>query len=383
MDFDFTEEQRQIAQALRRWMEKDYSFERRRKIMRSGSGMSEQAWSMLAELGLTALPVPAEQGGFDGTAVDMMPVMQEMGRGLLAEPYWASVLGAQFLKHNADKHAGKLALLEKFAQGKVKLACALAEKQARHDLFDIAVTAVAVADGYEINGIKNVVIHGAQADWLIVSARTSGDRRDLAGISLFLVAADAAGMHRTDYRTIDGARAAAICFDHVRISASALLGTEGQGWETLETVADHGVALLCAEAIGIMEALNDATLEYLKTRQQFGAPLGKLQVLQHRMVDMAIHLEQARALATLAAVKAQSADAQERRRAVSAAKVRIGLAAKFIGQQAIQLHGGMGVTDELPVSHYFKRLTMIELMLGDADHHLARFIAQPGFGKSA
>jgi len=378
MEFNFTQEQRQFAQSVRRWIEKDYSFERRREIVRSGSGISAQAWSMLAELGMTALPVPEEQGGFNGSAVDMLLVMQELGRGLLVEPYWATMLGAQFLKYDA----GKQDLLEKLAGGKLKLACALGERQSRHDLFDIAVTAAAAPDGYVINGMKTVVIHGAQADQLIVSARTGGDRRDTAGISLFLVPADTDGVHKTDYRTIDGMRAADIRFDNAHVPDSALLGSADTGWEMLDAAVDYGVSLLCAEAVGIMEAVNEATLEYLKTRQQFGAPIGKFQVLQHRMVDMFIHLEQARSLSMLAAVKLQSADAQERRRSVSAAKARIGQASKFIGQQAIQLHGGMGVTDELPVSHYFKRLTMIESTLGDTDHHLARFIAQPGFAKT-
>jgi alkylation response protein AidB-like acyl-CoA dehydrogenase len=227
------------------------------------------------------------------------------------------------------------------------------------------------------------VIHGAQADALVVSARSSGGRRDTAGISLFVVPADTAGVTRRDYRTSDGQRAADITLANVQLPPSALLGQEGAGWELLDAVTDYGVTLLCAEAIGLMEALNAATLEYLKTRQQFGVPIGKFQSLQHRMAEMFMQLEQARSMATLAAVKVASSDAQERRRTVSAAKAKIGQAAKFIGQQAVQLHGGMGVTNELPAAHYFKRLTMIELTLGDTDHHLARFAAQPGFKDAA
>ncbi|HTN64729.1 MAG TPA: acyl-CoA dehydrogenase family protein [Burkholderiaceae bacterium] len=379
MDFNFTQEQQQFADALQRWAAKDYGFEQRKQIIHSASGVSDQAWNALSELGMTALPVPEAQGGFNGSAIDVLVVMQELGRGLVVEPYWATVLGAEFLK----RAGGQEALLEKVARGEAKLASALGEKQARHDLFDIATTAQANADGYLLNGTKTVVIHGGQANALIVSARSGGAQRDTDGISLFVVAADAAGITRRDYRTIDGQRAADIVLENVQVPASALLGQAGAGWELLDAAADYGVTLLCAEAIGLMEALNAATLDYLKTRQQFGVPIGKFQALQHRMAEMFMQLEQARSMATLAAVKVGSGDVQERRRTVSAAKAKIGQAAKFIGQQAVQLHGGMGVTDELPAAHYFKRLTMIELTLGDTDHHLARFAAQPGFKNAA
>ncbi|MGB7480960.1 MAG: acyl-CoA dehydrogenase family protein [Burkholderiaceae bacterium] len=379
MDFNFTQEQQQFADALRRWAAKDYGFEQRSKIVYSEAGVSDAAWAALTELGLTALPVPEAQGGFDGSAVDMLVVMQELGRGLVVEPYWATAFGAEFLKR-AGNHDD---LLEQVAAGQLKLACALGEKQSRHDLSDIVTKAEARNGGYVLNGTKTVVIHGAQAGALIVSARSSGGQRDRAGISLFVVPADAAGLMRRDYRTLDGQRAADITLDNVQLPASALLGEAGAGWELLDACADYGATLLCAEAIGLMEALNAATLEYLKTRQQFGVPIGKFQALQHRMADMFMQMEQARSLATLAAVKVASADAEERRRTVSAAKAKIGQAGKFVGQQAVQLHGGMGVTNELPAAHYFKRLTMIELTLGDTDHHLARFAAQPGFRDAA
>jgi alkylation response protein AidB-like acyl-CoA dehydrogenase len=375
MDFNFKEEQQQFADALKRWVSKDYSFEERRKIIASSEGVSSQAWATLAELGMTALPVPEEQGGFSGSAVDMFVVMQELGRGLVVEPYLATVIGAQFLKLGG----GHEALLEQVASGELKLACALGEKQSRHDLRDIATTAVASGGGYVISGAKSVVLHGAQAGSLLVSARSGGSQRDEAGISLFVVPADAPGLTITDYRTLDGMRAADVVFDQVQVDAAALVAAAGQGWPILEAAADYGAGLLCAEALGAMEAIFAATLEYLKTRTQFGAPIGKFQALQHRMADMYIHLEQARSMALLAAVKLGSSDADERRRAVSAAKYRVGQAARFVGQQAVQLHGGMGVTDELPAAHHFKRLTMIELSFGDSDHHLGRFMAQPGF----
>jgi alkylation response protein AidB-like acyl-CoA dehydrogenase len=376
MDFHFTQEQQQFSDALRRWIEKDYSFEQRNRIIHSDEGVSDKAWTMLAQLGMTALPVPEAQGGFNGSAVDMMVVMQELGRGIVVEPYFATVLGAEFLKRDGRQGA----LLERLAAGELKLACALGERQSRHELFDIATTARAADDDeYVINGGKTVVVHGAQAGMIIVSARTAGAQRDTDGISLFVVPANAVSVTRCDYRTIDGQRAADISFADVRVPASALLGMVNAGWNMLDAVADYGAALLCAEAVGAMEALTGATLEYLKTRQQFGVPIGKFQALQHRMADMYIQLEQARSMAILAAVRIAAADADERRSAVSAAKARVGQASKFIGQQAIQLHGGMGVTNELPAAHHFKRLTMIEMTLGDTDHHLARFAGQPGF----
>ncbi|MFZ6720960.1 acyl-CoA dehydrogenase family protein [Undibacterium sp. Ji49W] len=379
MDFNLTQEQKQFADALRRWVEKDYGFEQRKHVIESAEGVSAKAWADLTELGALALPVPEEQGGFDGSAIDMLVIMQELGRGIVIEPYFATVMGAEFLK-KSGKHAH---VLEQVATGEIKLANALSERQSRHDLFDIATTAVKTADGYVLNGSKTVVLHGAQADKLIVSARSSGAQRDTNGISLFIVDANAAGVSRRDYRTIDGYRAADIALNNVQVGQDALLSAVDAGWELLDAVADYGVTLLCAESIGIMEAITAATLEYLKTRQQFGVPIGKFQVLQHRMAEMFMEMEQARSMATLAAVKIASDNVEERRRTVSAAKARIGQAAKYIGQQAVQLHGGMGVTNELPVAHMFKRLTTIELSLGDTDHHLARFVAQPGFKNAA
>lgn len=374
MDFTFKEEQQQFADALRRWVDKDYSFEARRKIIHSESGVSDQAWATLVELGMLALPVPEEQGGFNGSAVDMMVVMQELGRGLVVEPYFATVLGAQFLK----LAGGQEGLLERVAAGELKLACALGEQQSRHALNDVLATDGA-GDG-RITGRKTVVLHGGQADAFVVSARSAGAQRDTDGISLYVVPRDAAGVQVSDYRTIDGQRAATVEF---KDAPGTLLGGQGKGWPLIEAATDYGAALLCAEAIGAMDAIFAATLEYLKTRQQFGAPIGKFQALQHRMADMFIHLEQARSMAMLAAVKVGSNDDEERRRVVSAAKARVGQAARFVGQQAVQLHGGMGVTDELPAAHHFKRLAMIEVTLGDADHHLERFIAQPGFKEAA
>lgn len=375
MDFAFKEEQLQLADALKRWIARDYGVEARREIVRSPAGTSEQAWATMAELGLTALPVPEEQGGFSGDAVDMFVVMQELGRGLVVEPYFATVLGAEFLRLGG----GHGALLERIAAGELKLACALGERQSRHDMRDIATRAERDGGGWRLSGEKKVVLHGAQAGMLVVSARSGGGQRGEDGIALFAVPADAEGVHVTEYRMLDGQRAADVRLDGVRVDAAAAIGQPGAGWPLLEAALDYGAGLLCAEAVGAMDALFAATLEYLKTRQQFGVPIGKFQALQHRMADMYIHLEQARSMALLAAVRLRGGEAAARRQAVSAAKYRVGQAARFVGQQAVQLHGGMGVTDELPAAHYFKRLSTIELTLGDSDHHLARFMAQPDF----
>jgi alkylation response protein AidB-like acyl-CoA dehydrogenase len=374
MDFNFNEEQQQFADALRRWVDKDYGFDVRQRSVHSASGVSDAAWNTLVELGMTALPVPEAQGGFSGTAVDMLVVMQELGRGLVVEPYFATVWGAKFLQLAGNQHH----LLEDVAKGELKLACALGEKHARHDLADIKTIASINGEGYRIDGTKTVVIHGGQAGALIVSARSAGTQRDTNGISLFVVPTHTQGVVIKDYRTIDGQRAATVQFNHVAVPASALLCKLGGGCEMLDEAADYGVSLLCAEALGAMDAIFNATLEYVKTRKQFGIAIGSFQALQHRMADMYIHLEQARSMAMLVAAR-MVCDPEERRKVASAAKVRIGLAAKFIGQQAVQLHGGMGVTDELPSAHHFKRLTMIELTLGDVDHHLERFTAQRGF----
>lgn len=375
MDFTLNQDQQQLADALRRWLDKEYGFERRRAIVHSDRGVSQEAWNGLVELGLTALPLPGEAGGFDGTAADLLPVMQALGRALLVEPYFATIWGARFLALGGQHRQQ----LEQVAQGSLRLACALGERQARHDLHDIVTTVLAHGEGFVLDGEKTVVLHGAQAGALIVSARSSGGQYDQDGISLFLVPADAPGVTLRDCRTIDGQRAATVTLVQVVLGGEALIGQVGQGWPLLDAAADYATALLCAEAVGAMEALLEATLDYLKTRQQFGAPIGQFQALQHRMADMFIHLEQARSMVMLAAAQADSTEAPERRRAVSAAKVRVSQAATFVGQQAVQLHGGMGVTDELPAAHHFKRLSMIALSLGDAQHHLERFVAQPGF----
>ncbi|AXE98971.1 acyl-CoA dehydrogenase family protein [Paraburkholderia hospita] len=370
MNFNFTDEQQQFADALRRYLDKQYGFEARQAIVRTEAGVSDTHWSAFAELGLTALPVPEAQGGFDGGTVDMLVVMQELGRAIVVEPYWSTTVGIEALKLSGTGDGDDAALLERAAQGESKLAVAFHEPDARYDLFSIETTATRQGDGYALSGTKSVVQHGAQADYWIVPARLDGE------IALFVVARHAANTQITDYRTIDGQRAATLAFD---ATPARKLNGRHAGAAALEHIADYGVVLLCAEAIGALDALNHATVEYTKTRQQFGVPIARFQALQHRMVEMLIHTEQARSATYLAAVRYGSDDVDERRRAVSAAKVRVGQAARFVGQQAVQLHGGMGVTNEVAAAHLFKRLAIIETTLGDVDHHLARFAALPGF----
>ncbi|MFM0312725.1 acyl-CoA dehydrogenase [Paraburkholderia sp. RL17-383-BIF-A] len=370
MDFTFNDEQQQFADALRRYLDKSYGFEARQAIVRSETGVSDAHWAAFAELGLTALPVPEAHGGFNGGPIDMLVVMQELGRALVVEPYWATAVGVEALRLAGSEEGEDASLLERAAQGEIKLAVAFHEPHARYDLFSIETTASGQGGQQTLTGTKSVVLHGAQADHWIVPARLNGE------IALFVVARNAGGVKVTDYRTIDGQRAATLEFNST--PARQLAGNHA-GAAALEHIADYGTVLLCAEAIGALDALNLATVDYTKTRQQFGQPIARFQALQHRMVEMLIHAEQARSVTYLAAMRYTSTDADERRRAVSAAKARVGQAARFVGQQAVQLHGGMGVTNEVAAAHLFKRLAIIETTLGDVDHHLARFAALPGF----
>ncbi|WP_395068432.1 acyl-CoA dehydrogenase family protein [Paraburkholderia silvatlantica] len=375
MNFNFTAEQQQLADALRRYLDKNYGFEARQAIVKTPAGVSDQHWNAFVELGLTALPVPAEQGGFDGAPFDMLVVMQELGRALVVEPYWSTAVGVEALKlAGGAAEPENAALLERVASGEIKLAAAFHEPQSRYDLFSLETQAKETGDGFALTGTKSVVQHGAQAGYWVVPARFAGE------VALFVVARDAQGVEVSDYRTIDGQRAATLTFKEAH---ARRLGDAHAGAATWEKIADYATFLLCAEAVGAMDALNHATVEYTKTRQQFGVPIARFQALQHRMAEMLIHAEQARSLTYLAAARYSSESADERRRAISAAKVRVGQAARFIGQQAVQLHGGMGVTNEVAAAHLFKRLAIIETTLGDVDHHLERFASLPGFVQAA
>ncbi|HUS25584.1 MAG TPA: acyl-CoA dehydrogenase family protein [Candidatus Binatia bacterium] len=370
MDFTLTGEQQQLRDTLLRYVQKDYNFDHRRAILKSAEGISRDAWKQLAEMGITALGLPEEHGGIAGNALDTALVMEVLGRGLVVEPYFATVvLGARLIAL-AGSAAQQAALLPQVAAGERLLALAHLEAASRYETTPVAATAKKQGTGYVLNGTKTVVLHGAQADTLIVSARTAGQPRDTAGLSLFLVDRKAAGVAVQDHRTHDGQRAAEITLKN---APGELLGAEGAGHGPLEHALDHGIAALCAEAVGAMGAAIEITLAYVKQRKQFGVAIGSFQALQHRMADMFMAAETARSMMYLAASKADVTDAAARRRALSAAKAHVGQAARYVGQQAVQLHGGIGVTDEAAISHYFKRLTLIDLTLGDADHHLGRF----------
>ena len=367
MDFNYTDEQNALRDTLSRFIAKDYPFEARRALAKSADGFSRDHWKQFAELGLLALPFPEDFGGMNGNAVDTMLVMEAFGRGLVLEPYLATVVVAGHLIRDAGSAAQKEALLPSIASGELMLALAHYERGARYEVSRVDTAAKADGSGWKLSGAKGVVLGGGAADKLLVSAGTG------KGISLFLVDAKAAGVSVRSYMTQDGARAAEVRLDNVSVGADAIVGAQDGALPAIERALDYGIAAMCAESVGIMAALDEATLEYLKTRKQFGQPIGRFQALQHRMVDMVIATEQARSMAMMAAVKADSTDAAERRRALSAARAYIGQQARFVGQQAVQLHGGMGVVDELNVSHWFKRLTMINATFGDVDHHLGLF----------
>jgi pimeloyl-CoA dehydrogenase small subunit len=373
MDFDFSDEQRLLDETVRRLVKDEYDIPKRKRYIAMPEGFSRALWARFAELGLLGLPVAEAEGGFGGTAVETMIVMESFGRGLVVEPFLASIVLGGGLVALAGSAAQKKAVLPQVSAGKLLLAFAHGERQSRYTLSDVETTATKDGSGYVLRGQKGVVLHGDSAGTLIVSARTAGSSRDRNGITLFLVGAKAKGVGVRGYPTVDGLRAAEITLDAVRVDGDAMLGAPGGAYPVIEHAVDRAIAALCAEAVGIMETLNAATLDYLKTRKQFGVPIGSFQALQHRMADMVLEHEQSKSMAVLAALCADLTDARERRRVISAAKVQIGKSGRFVGQQAIQLHGGIGMTDEYVAGHYFKRLTMIDQCFGDVDHHLDRF----------
>jgi len=376
MNFDLSEEQQLLADSLKRYLANEYSIDARTKIVASATGWSETVWAAFAEMGLLGVPFPEEHGGFGGTAVDVMLVMEALGEGLVVEPYWVNVgLAGRLVARGASAEQQK-AILPSLIQGKRKLAFAHTERAARYDLQHVGARAKRSGSGFTLEGEKRAVLHGASADTLIVSARTAGSDTDAAGISLFLVDRGTPGLTVKDYRTIDELRAADVWLSGVTVPAEALLGAEGRALPLIEDAADYATALLCAEAVGAIRFANETTLEYIKNRRQFGVPIGSFQALQHRMVDMVISYEQARSMCYLACVKVDTAGPAERRHAISAAKIKVSDACRHVSQEAVQLHGGMGMTEELKVSHTFRRLTMIAQTFGDAEHHLERFAAE-------
>ena len=374
MDFSFTEEQSMLRDTVASYLADNYGFDQRRAALGREPFWRPDVWSAFAdELGLLGAAFPEALGGLGGGYTENMVVMEELGKALVVEPYLGTVvIGGGFLKHGAP--AGAEELIGQIIAGKAIFAFAYAEPQGRYNIRDLKTTARKDGAGYVLNGHKAVVVGAPYATHLVVTARTGGGQRDAGGISVFIVPKSAKGVSTRDYPTVDGFRASEVYFENVALGAEARIGGEGEALPLVEKVMDEAIAATCAEACGVLRRLQEGTVEYTKQRKQFGVPISSFQVLQHRMVDMFIQLEQSISMTYMATIRLSDSDA-ERAKAASAAKVQIGKACKFVGQNAIQLHGGMGMTDEMAIGHYFKRATMIEGLFGSTDHHLARYEA--------
>ena len=378
MDFQFSEEQQLLADSVKRLIERDYDFETRKKVLRSPAGYSETAWSALGEMGIFGMALAEESGGFGMGVLGMVPVMEQVGHGLLLEPVAATLICAHLLERLDAPGEGQR--LGEVAQGQCRMALAWQEDGSGEDPAAIAMAAHAQGDGWRLKGEKIMVMHAPMAERLLVVARVSGAPGEADGLGVFEVESGAAGLGQATMRTVDGYRAADLRFDDVPARG---VGRVGHAFDALASALDFGTLLGCAEAVGLMDDANRSTLEYLKTRKQFGVPIGAFQSLQHRMVDMTVTAQQARSILYMACdafdrAGTGAADVRRRQHLVSAAKIKVADGARQVGQEAIQLHGGMGMTDEMKISHTFKRLTMITRQFGDADHHLARFAATEG-----
>jgi len=373
MDFEFSDEQRQLHETVDRFLNEQYPFEKYRAVKASAEGWDRTTWKGLAELGVLAINVPTEQGGLGFGPLENLALMGACGRNLLLEPFLSSAIIATAVLRSNVSNAAAAELLRQMASGDAIAVLAHYESDSRFEAEWVTTRAQKSASGYRLDGHKAVVMHASAADTLLVSARTSGNAGDLEGVSLFRVPRDAKGLTLASYPTIDGQRAADVYLKGVEVPVDARLGDEGSALPGIDAAIDIGIAALCAEAVGVMQALVDATVTYVQNRQQFGVAIGHFQALQHRIADMLIHLEQARSMSYLAAMRCTDENVMERRRALSASKAVVGQSCRYVGQQAVQLHGGMGMTDELVVSHWFKRLTAAELMFGDSDTHLQRF----------
>jgi alkylation response protein AidB-like acyl-CoA dehydrogenase len=375
MDIQFTEEQELLRSSIQRFLNDQYDFDARRKIVASDDGWSREHWHALAELGLHAAPFREESGGLGGGTLATMIIMQEFGRKLVVEPFFETVVLAGGLIEAAGTPAQHEKFLSPIMTGQSVWALAWTEEKSRYDVASVATTAKRQGDHYILTGAKTAVIAAPWADHLIVSARTSGDKRARDGVSLFVVDRHSPNLELRSFKTIDGRRAAEIALNGVKVPADHMLGEDGEGAALLEACRDRAIAALCAEALGAMGELNSATLDYAKTRKQFGVALGAFQVLQHRMVDMFIALEEATSLTQYLNLSVANGEPQLSKIA-SGAKTKVGYAAKFVAEQAVQLHGGMGMTDELNVGHYFKRITSINVQFGDPSYHLTRYARQ-------
>jgi len=374
MDFSLNEVQMMLADSIEKFIENDYDFDTRQEYAASDAGYSKEVWQTFAELGWLAVPFSEEDGGFDGGPIDIMVVMQLFGKGLIVEPYLANVVMAGGVLKRAATAAQKERWLQPMIAGEMQTALAFAEPQGRYDVANILTTAEADGDGWVIDGKKSMVFNGGNADLLIIPARTSGGQSDTDGISLFAVAADDDGVGVQAYPTVDGHHAADVELQNVRVGADALLGDAYKAFDVLDAVMDEATLAVCAEAVGIMQVLKDKTIAYSKERVQFGVPIGSFQALQHRMVDMLTDCEQSQSLLMWATMVSAEGGA-EAKRGVSSIKYQVGTAGRKLGEEAVQLHGGMGVTWELDVAHYFKRLIAIGQIFGNADWHLDKLAA--------
>lgn len=373
MDFSVTEEQSMLADSVAKFMANDYDFESRQKIAESATGYSLELWQTYAELGWTAVPFDEEDGGLGGGPVELMLMMEQFGRGLLVEPFLANIVLAGGVLRRLASSAQKAQWLTGIIEGETQAALAFAEPQARYDINNIATVAAADGDNFVLNGRKTLVLNGGEASLLIIPARTSGSQTDEDGITLFVVSADAQGIDRRAYKTVDAQQAAEIELNSVTVPAANVLGDVGSGFDTLRSVIDEATLAVCAEAVGIIRSMHDKTVEYAKNRQQFGVPIGSFQALQHRMVETLMECEQSQSL-LLWSTMVTASGSDEARASISALKHQIGTAGVHVAKEAVQIHGGMGVTWELDISHYFKRITAISLLFGDADYHLDNYV---------
>ena len=369
MDFSFNEVQSMLADSIEKFVANDYDFESRQKHSGSETGYSKEVWQTFAELGWTAVPFSEDDGGFDGGPVDLMLVMERLGRGLIVEPYLANIVLAGGVLKRAANAEQKAEWLAPLIGGELQATLAFVEPQARYDINNVATTAVKSGDSWLLNGSKGYVLNGGNADLIIVPARTAGEQNDKGGITLFGLRSDTDGVSIRDYETIDGQRAAEINLRDVTLPSDRVIGEVDSGFETLQLTIDDATLAVCSEAVGIMSVLAEKTIEYSKSRVQFGVPISSFQALQHRMVEMYTACEQSRSVMMWAAMTATDGG-EDTRKAMHSLKYQIGVAGTRVGEEAVQIHGGMGVTWELDVAHYFKRLTAINLMFGNADWHL-------------
>ena len=372
MDFTFNEEQSLIQDQVDQFVQKEYDWETRQSLSNSDLGFGNDNWQKFAELGWLGISVSENSGGFGGSAIESMLIMEAFGKGLVVEPFLETVIMSAGLIDDHGSEAQKSSILEPAIAGEMHLALAYAEPQSRFNLSDVVTDAKADGDNFILNGYKSVVMNGPSANKIIVSARTSGSQLDQNGITLFVVDSDSEGIEKTNYKTVDGRRASDIGIENVVVSKEDIVGEVDGGFQLLDSAIDKAILAISAEAVGAMEVLYKTTVEYTKTREQFGTAIGKFQVLQHRMVDMFMEYEQCKSLLYMATMKHEEG-APDAKKAISGLKYQVGKAGKFIGQQAVQLHGGMGVTDELNVGHYFKRLTTVGTIFGNTDYHLKKY----------